>query len=225
MGAFHVAEKSIQELKKKLQEEEKERKYTVASLESAKTQAESQRLLLHTTEDNLGSSKTQIATLKKKLEEAEKARGITEKALKEAEKAKDEAKQHGYDVGVAETEDTLRAKVSAICRTCCTQTWEEALNQAGVEASSMLRKAESFYYPPAIRLVSSSDSKANPASSETVEAKGSPTITPPAANTSFKGGEQAEDITKAGDANQGAVQGADLAPTVPEDFLKEKENS
>ena len=126
---------------------------------------------------------------------------------------------------MVETEDTLRAEVPAVCRTYCAQTWEEALNQAGVEASSMLRKAESFYYPPAIRLVSSSDSKANPASSETVEAKGSPTITPPAANTSFKGGEQAEDITKAGDANQGAVQGTDLAPTVPEEFLKEKENS
>ena len=37
VDAFHVAEKSIQELKKKLQEEEKERKYTVASLESAES--------------------------------------------------------------------------------------------------------------------------------------------------------------------------------------------
>ena len=27
-----------------------------------------------------------------------------------AEKERDEAKQHGYDVGVAETEDTLRAE-------------------------------------------------------------------------------------------------------------------
>ena len=26
--------------------------------------------------------------------------------------------------------------------------WDEALNQAGVEASFMLRKAESIYYPP-----------------------------------------------------------------------------
>ena len=33
--AFQVADKSIQELKRKLQEEEKERKYAVASLESA----------------------------------------------------------------------------------------------------------------------------------------------------------------------------------------------
>ena len=29
--------------------------------------------------------------------------------------------------------------------------WNEALNQAGVEASSALRRAENVYYPPAIR--------------------------------------------------------------------------
>ena len=38
---FQVVDKSIQELKKKLQEEEKERKYVVASLESVEKQAES----------------------------------------------------------------------------------------------------------------------------------------------------------------------------------------
>ena len=110
-----------------------------ASLESAEQQAESQRLLLRTAEDNLASSKTQIATLKKKLEEVKKARAIAEKAREEVEKAKDEVEQHGYDVGVAESKDTLKAEVPAICRTYCAQTWEEAINQAGVEASSMLK--------------------------------------------------------------------------------------
>ena len=33
----------------------------------------------------------------------------------EAEKAWDEAKQHGYNVGVAETEDALKEEVSAVC--------------------------------------------------------------------------------------------------------------
>ena len=225
MDDFHVAEKSIQELKKKLQEEEKERKYAAASLKSAKKQAESQRLLLHTAEDNLASSKTQISALKKKLEEVEKARDLTEKARKEAEKAKDEVEQHGYDVGVAETKDALRAEVPAVCRTYCTRTWEEALNQAGVEASSMLKRAESVYYPLIIRLTSSSDSKVDPTSSEAAKAQGSPPRAPPTANTSSEGGEQAKDTTKARDANQSTVQGANLAPTVPRDFLKEKETS
>ena len=64
-----------------------------------------------------------------------------------AEKERDEAEQYGYDVGVAETEDALRADVLAVCRTYCAQTWEEALNQAGVKASSGLRKPESIIFP------------------------------------------------------------------------------
>ena len=181
--------------------------------------------MLRTAEDNLTSSKTQIAALKKKLEEVEKARATAEKAQEEVKKAKDEAEQHGYDVGMAETEDILRAEVLALCRTYCAQTWEEALNQAGVEASFVLRRAESVYYLPAIHPASSSDSKADPASSEAVDAQGSPTRAPSAVNTSSEGGEQAEDTIKAGDANQGAVQGAGLAPTVPGDLPKEKETS
>ena len=69
----------------------------------------------------------------------------------EAEKARDEVEQHGQDVGVAETEEILRAKVLAVCQTYCAQTWDEALNRAGVEASSELRRLENIYYPAAIR--------------------------------------------------------------------------
>ena len=36
-----------------------------------------------------------------------------------AKKERDEAKQHGYDVGVAETEDTLKAEVPVVCRAYC----------------------------------------------------------------------------------------------------------
>ena len=80
---------------------------------------------------------------------------------------------------------------------------------------------ESVYYSPAIHLVISWDSKADLASSEATEAQGSPTRAPLAVNTSSEGGEQAEDTTKAGDANQGA----NLAPTLPRDLPKEKETS
>ena len=64
--AFSVAEKNNQELKKKLLEVEKERKYATVALENAEKQYESQRLLLRTVEDNLATSKTQIVALKKK---------------------------------------------------------------------------------------------------------------------------------------------------------------
>ena len=100
--------------------------------------------------------------MKKKLEEVEKAKVLTKEARDEAVKAKDAVEQHEYDVGVAEIEDTLRAEVPAVCRTYCALVWDEALNQAEVEAFSVLRKAKSIYYPLAIRLQSSSDSPADP---------------------------------------------------------------
>ena len=69
-----------------------------------------------------------------------------------AEKERDEAEQHGYDVDVAKTKDALRAEVPAVCRAYCAQTWEEALNQAGIETSSELRKPESIIYPSALQV-------------------------------------------------------------------------
>ena len=84
-----------------------------------------------------------MAVLKKQLEEAqklkdqaEKSKAEAEKARIEAEKARDKAEQKGYKLGVAETEETLRAEVPAVCRIYYAQTWDEALNRAGVEASS-----------------------------------------------------------------------------------------
>ena len=89
----------------------------------------------------------------------------------------------------------------------------------------MLRKAGSVYYSPAIHLTSSSDSKADLSPSKAGEVQGSPLKAPPVADTSSKGREQAEDTTKAGDVNEGPVQGTNLAPNVLGDSLKEKETS
>ena len=70
-----------------------------------------------------------MAALKKQLEEAQKLRDHAEKAKVEAEKAKaqaererDEAEQYGYDVGVAEIEDALKAEVPTVCCAYCIQT-------------------------------------------------------------------------------------------------------
>ena len=84
-----------------------------------------------------------------------------------AKKERDEAEQHGYDVGVAETEDTLRAEVPAVCRAYCTQTWEEALNQARIEASSELRKPENIIFRPALQIPN--QKKATPPVSQPAE--------------------------------------------------------
>ena len=69
----------------------------------------------------------------------------------EAKKARDEAEQKGYNLGVVETEETLRAAVPTVCRIYCAQTWDEALNRAGVEVSSELRKPKNVFYPFAIQ--------------------------------------------------------------------------
>ena len=97
-------------------------------------QAEGQCKQLRQIEDQLIAANEQIGVLKKKLEEVKKAI--------------EKAEQDGYKVGVVETEDTLRAKVFSVCRIYCLQVWNEALNQAGVDASSALRRAKNIYYPP-----------------------------------------------------------------------------
>ena len=77
---------------------------------------------------------------------------VVEEDKTKAEKERDEAEQHGYDVGIAETEDAFRAEVPTVYHAYCAQTWEEALNQAGVEASSGLRRAESIIFPLALQV-------------------------------------------------------------------------
>ena len=54
-------------------------------------------------------------------------------------------------MGVVETKEAFRVEVSEVCRYYCLQVWNEALNQAGVETSFILRRAESVYYLLAIR--------------------------------------------------------------------------
>ncbi|KAK9995956.1 hypothetical protein SO802_020642 [Lithocarpus litseifolius] len=162
--------------------------------------------------------------LKNKLQEEEKGRKSATAALhtmekqaegqREAKKAKEEAEQHSYDIGRAETEDALRAEVPAVCRTYCALVWDEALNQAGVEASSTLRKVESVYYPQAIR---PSSSKANPVSSESGELPSNPSKTPPTADPSPKEVEQAEGAIKLEDTSKETTQGVALPPVTPKE--------
>ena len=125
---LNVAEQSNAELKKKLAEEHA-RKSVDAALENAQRQAENQRKLWHEANDQLAASKEQLTTLRKQLEEAQrlkdqakKAKTEAKKAKAKAEKEKDKAEQHGYNVSVAETKDTLRAEVPAVCRAYCSQT-------------------------------------------------------------------------------------------------------
>ena len=185
MQTLTIAKNSNTDLRKKLTTEEQARKSADAALEGVERQAESQRKLAREASDQLATSKEQLAALKKQLEEAQRLRDQAEKARVEAEEAKakakkerDEAEQHGYDVGVTETEDALRAEVPAVCCAYCTQTWEEALYRAGINASSELRKLENIIFPPALQ-ISNQKEVAPPVSQPTEEA---PPQHPPSSN-------------------------------------------
>ena len=156
-----IAENSNTDLKKSLATEEQARKRADTALNGAEKQAESQGKLTNEAKEQLAVSKEQVAALKQQLDEAKKHKDQAEKARMQAEedkvkaeKEKDEAEQHSYNVGVAETEDALRAEVPTVCRAYCIQTWEEALNRARIETSSELRKLENIVFPPALQIFS-----------------------------------------------------------------------
>ena len=70
MQSFNIADQSNKDLRNKLIEEERVRRSANLALESAQSQAEDQRQPLREANDQLTSSKEQIAALRKKLEEA-----------------------------------------------------------------------------------------------------------------------------------------------------------
>ena len=78
MKAFEITETKYQDLTAKLAEANHAKKSVEFTLDVVKRQAQSQRLILHQTEDQLAISKEQIVALKAKLEETEKARDLAE---------------------------------------------------------------------------------------------------------------------------------------------------
>ena len=145
--------------------------------------------------------------------------------MEEAKKAKEQAEQKGYEVGVTETEKALRAKVAEVCRFYCLQVWNEALDQVGVEASSSLRRAKNVYYPLAIRVLGFLGSKADLVSSGTDKGKESPTKVLPIANISSKEAKSFEDAKKAAATTKEGAYDAALPPIAPKDPSKEKKAS
>ena len=151
-----------------------------SGLASALKQAEDQIRRLLEAEGQLQIAKEQIVDLKQKLAVAEGGKKVAEWARDEALRAKEEAvfarieaecpkvkaEEEAYDLGVAETQATLKAQVPGVCRLYCSQVWNETLKQAGVEASSDLWKVERVYYPPTIKEDTPSSSEARDAPGE-----------------------------------------------------------
>ena len=112
-----------------------------SGLASAQKQAEDQIRRLLEAEGQLQIAKEQIVDLKQKLAEVEGVKIVAEWARDEALRAKEEAmfakskaecskekvEEEAYDLGVAETQATLKAQVPRVCRLYCSQVWIEAL--------------------------------------------------------------------------------------------------
>ncbi|XP_030923469.1 golgin subfamily A member 6-like protein 6 [Quercus lobata] len=138
-----TSEQDLAAAKKKLLVEEQACKSTDSALEGFQKQAEDQEKRLREANAELKATWEQVAVLKKHLEETQKLREQAEKSREEAERAKaeveqamNEAEQKGYEIGVAEMEETLRAEVP------------------------MLRKPENVFYPEAIYTSASPSSQA-----------------------------------------------------------------
>nr|XP_023884923.1 uncharacterized protein LOC111997105 [Quercus suber] len=134
--------------------------------ESYYNQIDEERKKKITAVRTLNASDQNIVQLKKKLAAEENTRKSADSALEGFQRqAEDQGRllrdanaqlaaskeQQGYNVGIAETEETFRAEVPVVCREYCALTWQKALDRAGVESSSELRKPENIYFPPAIR--------------------------------------------------------------------------
>ena len=92
-------------------------------------------------------------------------------AREKVKSSKEKAEKEAYDLGVAETQAILKAQVPGVCRLYYSQVWNEALKQAGVEASFDLWKVENVYYPPTIRETALSSSEARDAPEEAKAAR------------------------------------------------------
>ena len=110
-------------------------------------------------------------------------------AKTEAESSKDKAEKETYDTGVANTQAILKAQIPGVCRLYYSQVWNEALKQAGVEASSDLWKADKVYYPSAIRETALVNSKTVSALEEAEVARSEAALAMSAPNEPTEGGE------------------------------------
>ena len=137
----------------------------------------------------------------------------------------EKAEKDGYDIGVAEIEETLKAKVSGVCKTYCLQVWNEALNQARVEASSALRRAENLYYPLAIWASGFSGSKVETAFKDSEPSKDVPAKVLPLLNSPSKEVQQADIVENEIEMAKEVPPEVTKPPVVPKDSLKEKGTS
>ena len=63
-----------------------------------------------------------------------------------AQEAAKAAETSAYKCGVLETEARLTAEVTVVCRKYCAETYNQAIDRAGILADSDLRRVDQVYY-------------------------------------------------------------------------------
>ena len=56
-----------------------------------------------------------------------------------------------YECGVLETEAMLTVEVTVVCKEYCAETYNQALDRAGILAESVLKRVDQVYYPEDLR--------------------------------------------------------------------------
>ena len=109
-----------------------------------RAQAEDQCKQLYIIQLNLATEQAAVLDLQAKLQKAKEALKVAQEAVKATETS-------AYERGVLETEARLTAEVTMVCREYCAETYNEALDRAGIPADSNLRRVDQVYYPKDLR--------------------------------------------------------------------------
>ena len=131
--ALGVANHEKTQLAEKLKAVESPCQSVEVGLKNAEVQAEDQRKELYTTQLNLATEQAVVLDLKAKLQKAEEALMVAQEATKTG---------RAYECGVLETEAMLTVEVTVVCKEYCAETYNQALDRAGILAESDLKRVD-----------------------------------------------------------------------------------
>ena len=123
------------QLAEKLKAVESARQSAETGLKNGEAQVDDQRKELYTTQLNLATKKATVLDLKAKLQKDEEALKVAQEVAKATETS-------AYERGVLETKARLTAEVTVVCREYYVETYNQALDRAGIPVNSDLRRAD-----------------------------------------------------------------------------------
>ena len=133
--ALGTANHEKTQLAEKLKAAESVRQSAEAGLKNAEAQVEDQCKQLYTTQLNIATEQAVDLDLQAKLQRVEEALKVAQEATKAIETA-------AYECGVLEMEARLTAEVTMVCSEYYVETYNQALDRAGIPMDSDLRRVD-----------------------------------------------------------------------------------